>query len=161
MLRYLSETGHIQFRDYGFKHRAQRVFPWPSKFRGEGSASFLSAYDLFAKPKSLSFSQNSASLAQNSVISLFRSSALETIFRLLPSLPTILDCGSQRAQKKNTHTHTFSLECMKKSHFLTHEKTILAWNFHSFLKFSFSLEDINPEPCFSAAREGLGLKVLD
>ena len=45
---------------------------------------FLSAYYLCAKAKSPSMSQNSPSLLENSVSSLFQNSTLETVFRSLP-----------------------------------------------------------------------------
>ena len=56
----------------------------PSPSSGGELSEFLSAYYLCAKANSLSFSQNSPSLPQNSVSSLLRNSALETVFRPFP-----------------------------------------------------------------------------
>ena len=72
------------------------IFPNKARVGGSGSVTeffaphrapvrelseFLSAYYLCAKANSPSFSQNSPSLPQNSVGSLFRNSTLETVFR--------------------------------------------------------------------------------
>ena len=56
--------------------------------------------------------------------------------------------------------NSFSLERMrkKKKHSPTHEIFILAWNFILGLNISFSIENFNPRPSFSAAREGPGMK---
>ena len=63
---------------------------------------------------------------------------------------------SQRAQRSKKNS--FSLERMKKNHSPTDEIFILAWKFQSLLKFSFLIENFNPGPCFSAVREGPGMK---
>ena len=66
---------------------------------------------------------------------------------------------TQRAQRSRK---SFSLERMKRPFPLTRKNhsrlkpSFSAWNF------SFSLETLNPGPCFSAARKGLGMKnILD
>ena len=51
---------------------------------GRELCEFLSVYHLWAKAKSPRFLQNSASLPQNSVSSLLRNSALETLLRPFP-----------------------------------------------------------------------------
>ena len=51
---------------------------------GSELSEFLSAYYLCAKANSPSFWQNSPSLPQNSVSSLFQNSTLETVFRPFP-----------------------------------------------------------------------------
>ena len=63
----------------------------PHRVRGGELSELLSAYYLCAKVNSPSLSQNSASLPQNSVSSLFRNSTLETVFRPFPrkKAPTI------------------------------------------------------------------------
>ena len=55
---------------------------------GSELSEFLSAYDLCAKKNSPSFSQNSPSLPQSSVSSLFRDSTLQTVFRPFPTSHT-------------------------------------------------------------------------
>ena len=77
------------FGAYGFKHRAQWVFPPPNN-RLRGLNEFLSAYYLCAKANSPSFySQNSQSLPQNSWSSLLRNSTLEAAFRPFTKLRKI------------------------------------------------------------------------
>ena len=51
---------------------------------GFGPSEIFSVYDLCAQANAPSFSQGSASFAQNSVSSLFRDSALETVFCQFP-----------------------------------------------------------------------------
>ena len=87
--------------EYGFKHRTQCEFFWAHRVPGSELSEFLSAYFLCAKANSPSFSQNSPSLPQNSVSSLFRSSALETVFR--PFLK--ISCASGRRRHKSHASH--------------------------------------------------------
>ena len=70
-----SETGRIRFR--------RVLFQTPNAV-GRKLSELLPAYCLCAKANSPSFSQNSPSLPQNSVRSLCRHSALETVFRPFP-----------------------------------------------------------------------------
>ena len=65
----------------------------PHRVPGRELSEFLSAYYLCAKA---SFRQNSPSLPQNSVSSLFRNSTLETVFRPFPILQA-LQGGHQRS----------------------------------------------------------------
>ena len=53
-------------------------------------------------------------------------------------------------------TDSFSLERMKKNPHA--QKTILAWNFHSWFEIFILAWNVQSRPCFSAAREGLGMK---
>ena len=60
------------------------VFFCPHRVPGRGLSEFLSANYVCEKANSPSFWQNSPSLPQNSVSSLFRNSTLETVFRPFP-----------------------------------------------------------------------------
>ena len=59
----------------------------PQQVSGRELSEFFLAYYLCSKTKSPTFSQNSLSLAQNSVSSLFRDSALKTVFPPFPITP--------------------------------------------------------------------------
>ena len=85
----LSEISRLRFRRVRFQTPSSVTF-WPSPNSGELSE-FLSASYLCAKASSPSFSQNSPSLLQNSVSSLFRNSTLETVFRPFPKRDQIRD----------------------------------------------------------------------
>ena len=77
----LSETGRIRFRGVRFQTPNSVSFFSAHWVPGSELSEFLSAYYLCARANSPSFWQNSPSLPQNSVSSLFRNSTLETVFR--------------------------------------------------------------------------------
>ena len=84
---FLSGTGRIRFRGVRFQTPNSVSFFWLTELRGANSVSSSQPIIfLCAKADSPSFSQNSPSLPQNSVSSLFRNSTLETVFRPFPIL---------------------------------------------------------------------------
>ena len=87
-----SETSRIRFRGVRLQTPNSVSLSGLTEFRGGELSEFLSAYYLCAKAKSPSFSQNSPSLPQNSVSSLFRNSTLETVFRPFPKFPFEAKC---------------------------------------------------------------------
>ena len=81
--RDVSETGRIWFRSTGSNTELSEFFG-PHRVSGRELSDFLSAYNLCAKESSPSSSQNSPSLPQNSLSSLFPKSTLEIVFRPFP-----------------------------------------------------------------------------
>ena len=83
--RLESETGRIQFRRARFQTPSSVSCLALTVFWGEDSVSSSQPIPyLCEKANSPSFSQNSLSLLQNSVRSLFRNSTLETVFHQFP-----------------------------------------------------------------------------
>ena len=78
------KRAEYSFGEDGFKHQAQWVFLALTELQGENSVRSTQPIICVQKRTHEVFPQNSPSLLQNSVSSVFRSSTLETILRLFP-----------------------------------------------------------------------------